>query len=143
MNPVNGAVGLLWTGNWHVCQSSVETVLRGGALGPLSDSVDNALLSDQSVISRRPKKIRPSSTLDDHHHDDDAEYGFSPSDLDLCLMVSRNSNSNSNSSSKMVENRRAATPSEESDTTTLASSSADSSLGEGSNTRSNLLRLFM
>ncbi|XP_071717145.1 LOB domain-containing protein 38-like [Rutidosis leptorrhynchoides] len=32
VNPVNGAVGLLWTGNWHVCQSAVETVLRGGSI---------------------------------------------------------------------------------------------------------------
>ncbi|CAN0863758.1 LOB domain-containing protein 38 [Linum grandiflorum] len=32
VNPVNGAVGLLWTGNWHVCQTAVETVLRGGSL---------------------------------------------------------------------------------------------------------------
>ncbi|OIV93487.1 hypothetical protein TanjilG_11069 [Lupinus angustifolius] len=35
VNPVNGAVGLLWTGNWHVCQAAVETVLRGGTLTPL------------------------------------------------------------------------------------------------------------
>ncbi|KAL4555849.1 hypothetical protein LXL04_038479 [Taraxacum kok-saghyz] len=32
VNPVNGAVGLLWTGNWHVCESAVETVLRGGSI---------------------------------------------------------------------------------------------------------------
>ncbi|XP_038999936.1 LOB domain-containing protein 38-like [Hibiscus syriacus] len=32
VNPVNGAVGLLWTGNWRVCQAAVETVLRGGTL---------------------------------------------------------------------------------------------------------------
>ncbi|KAK4476981.1 hypothetical protein RD792_016182 [Penstemon davidsonii] len=32
VNPVNGAVGLLGMGNWHVCQSAVETVLRGGVL---------------------------------------------------------------------------------------------------------------
>lgn len=38
VNPVNGAVGLLWTGNWHVCQAAVETVLRGGTLRPLSDA---------------------------------------------------------------------------------------------------------
>ncbi|KAL5753119.1 hypothetical protein ACOSP7_023288 [Xanthoceras sorbifolium] len=37
VNPVNGAVGLLWTGNWQVCQAAVETVLRGGALRPMSD----------------------------------------------------------------------------------------------------------
>ncbi|OAY76541.1 LOB domain-containing protein 39 [Ananas comosus] len=37
INPVNGAVGLLWTGNWHLCQAAVETVLRGGSLRPLPD----------------------------------------------------------------------------------------------------------
>lgn len=37
INPVNGAVGLLWTGNWHECQAAVETVLRGGTLCPVSE----------------------------------------------------------------------------------------------------------
>ncbi|KAF7135709.1 hypothetical protein RHSIM_Rhsim08G0094900 [Rhododendron simsii] len=37
VNPVNGAVGLLWTGNWHLCQAAVQTVLRGGALRPLPE----------------------------------------------------------------------------------------------------------
>ncbi|GMN34391.1 hypothetical protein TIFTF001_004656 [Ficus carica] len=37
VNPVNGAVGLLWTGNWHVCQAAVETVLRGGTLRPMPE----------------------------------------------------------------------------------------------------------
>ncbi|XP_028767723.1 LOB domain-containing protein 38-like [Neltuma alba] len=37
INPVNGAVGLLWTGNWHLCQSGVQRVLYGGALTPLPD----------------------------------------------------------------------------------------------------------
>ncbi|XP_054809818.1 LOB domain-containing protein 38-like [Prosopis cineraria] len=37
VNPVNGAVGLLWTGNWHVCQAAVETVLRGGTLKPMPE----------------------------------------------------------------------------------------------------------
>ncbi|GJX67324.1 LOB domain-containing protein 37-like protein [Tanacetum coccineum] len=32
VNPINGAVGLLWTGNWHVCQSAVATILRGGSI---------------------------------------------------------------------------------------------------------------
>ncbi|KAL4398462.1 hypothetical protein AHAS_Ahas01G0294300 [Arachis hypogaea] len=32
VNPVNGDVGLLWTGNWHMCQAAVETVLQGGSL---------------------------------------------------------------------------------------------------------------
>uniref|UniRef100_A0A6N2LR92 LOB domain-containing protein n=1 Tax=Salix viminalis TaxID=40686 RepID=A0A6N2LR92_SALVM len=37
VNPVNGAVGLLWARNWHVCQAAVETVLRGGTLSPMPD----------------------------------------------------------------------------------------------------------
>ncbi|CAH8384326.1 unnamed protein product [Eruca vesicaria subsp. sativa] len=37
VNPVNGAVGLLWTGNWNLCQAAVETVLRGGSLKPIPE----------------------------------------------------------------------------------------------------------
>ncbi|KAJ0248839.1 LOB domain-containing protein 38 [Hirschfeldia incana] len=37
VNPVNGAVGLLWTGNWSVCQAAVETVLRGDSLKPIPE----------------------------------------------------------------------------------------------------------
>lgn len=37
INQVHGAVGLLWTGNWHLCQAAVETVLRGGSIGPLPE----------------------------------------------------------------------------------------------------------
>lgn len=37
VNPVNGAVGLLWTGNWSICQAAVETVLRGGSLRPMPE----------------------------------------------------------------------------------------------------------
>ncbi|XP_044509411.1 LOB domain-containing protein 38-like isoform X1 [Mangifera indica] len=37
VNTVSGAVGLLLTGNWHVCQTAVETVLCGGELHPLPD----------------------------------------------------------------------------------------------------------
>ncbi|KAK9678477.1 hypothetical protein RND81_11G214100 [Saponaria officinalis] len=37
VNPVSGAVGLLWTGNWQLCQAAVETVLRGGTLRPIPE----------------------------------------------------------------------------------------------------------
>ncbi|CAH1421997.1 unnamed protein product [Lactuca virosa] len=30
VNPVNGAIGLLSSGNWHICQAAVRTVLDGG-----------------------------------------------------------------------------------------------------------------
>lgn len=42
VNPVNGAVGLLWTGNWHICQAAVETVLRGGTLRPIPELCDSS-----------------------------------------------------------------------------------------------------
>ncbi|XVF36400.1 hypothetical protein REPUB_Repub19eG0055300 [Reevesia pubescens] len=35
VNPVNGAVGLLSSGNWHICEAAVDTVLQGGALRPI------------------------------------------------------------------------------------------------------------
>ncbi|KAK4860497.1 hypothetical protein QYF36_024984 [Acer negundo] len=54
VNPVDGAVGLLSTGNWHVCQAAVETVLGGGALqrpisGVLKPSRDGSSESFYSV----------------------------------------------------------------------------------------------
>ncbi|KAL3538811.1 hypothetical protein ACH5RR_002177 [Cinchona calisaya] len=39
VNPVSGVVGLLWTGNWQLCQSAVETVLRGGLLRPMMEDL--------------------------------------------------------------------------------------------------------
>lgn len=133
INPVHGAVGLLWTGNWHVCKSAVETVLQGGALGPLAESLGGAAAADQSVDnaseytvnrfmgwqrSRSRPKRRPFNV-------EDAEDSMSP-DLDLCLVA------------------KPRAPSEESETTTLASSSSadnlDSSLGGGTRT---VLRLFI
>ncbi|KAM0000860.1 putative transcription factor AS2-LOB family [Helianthus debilis subsp. tardiflorus] len=39
MNPVNGAVGLLWTGNWNLCQSAVTTVLQGRTVQAMPELV--------------------------------------------------------------------------------------------------------
>ncbi|KAK3020754.1 hypothetical protein RJ639_047882 [Escallonia herrerae] len=39
VNPVNGAIGLMSTGNWQVCQAAVETVLAGGKLSPLMPEI--------------------------------------------------------------------------------------------------------
>lgn len=70
INPVNGAVGLLWTGNWHECQAAVETVLRTGTLRPVyefhstspgfngvSDSSNTFKHGNQGSTSR-PKRRR-------------------------------------------------------------------------------------
>ncbi|KAF8780018.1 hypothetical protein HU200_001981 [Digitaria exilis] len=34
LNPVYGSVGLLWSGNWQLCQTAVESVLRGMPIAP-------------------------------------------------------------------------------------------------------------
>ncbi|XP_073126996.1 LOB domain-containing protein 37-like [Henckelia pumila] len=56
VNPVNGAVGLLWTGNWHVCQAAVETVLRGGALKPIQQIFGDE--SDPDASSECPNMFK-------------------------------------------------------------------------------------
>ncbi|KAJ0025680.1 hypothetical protein Pint_08658 [Pistacia integerrima] len=50
INPVDGAVGLLSSGNWHLCQAAVETVLAGGTLRPISghNGVLKANCTDES-----------------------------------------------------------------------------------------------
>ncbi|KAM7280148.1 hypothetical protein ACFE04_007282 [Oxalis oulophora] len=40
VNPVNGAIGLLSTGNWHVCETAVQTVLNGGVIRRLPLNLD-------------------------------------------------------------------------------------------------------
>ncbi|GJN11166.1 hypothetical protein PR202_ga29339 [Eleusine coracana subsp. coracana] len=40
INPVGGAVGLLGSGSWHLCQAAVDTVLRGGGIRPMQQEVD-------------------------------------------------------------------------------------------------------
>ncbi|XP_010531582.1 PREDICTED: LOB domain-containing protein 39 [Tarenaya hassleriana] len=77
VNPVNGAVGLLWTGNWHVCQAAMETVLRGGSLRPIPELLSTGspppfMATDQaSKIStsmwRLPRKDGSTDDNPSHH----------------------------------------------------------------------------
>lgn len=66
VNPVNGAVGLLWTGNWQLCQAAVDTVLRGGLLRPMTDKTppidsEDASVADSSVHISRLKDLMVNS----------------------------------------------------------------------------------
>ncbi|KAK6130820.1 hypothetical protein DH2020_035443 [Rehmannia glutinosa] len=54
VDPVNGAVGLLSAGNWHICQAAVETVLAGGALRPLSVGILRPL-EESEAFACKPK----------------------------------------------------------------------------------------
>ncbi|KAI9118640.1 hypothetical protein K1719_010972 [Acacia pycnantha] len=43
VNPVSGAVGLLWSGNWHLCEAAVQTILAGGVLQPQPETFHGLL----------------------------------------------------------------------------------------------------
>ncbi|XP_057960323.1 LOB domain-containing protein 37-like [Malania oleifera] len=131
VNPVNGAVGLLWTGNWHMCQAAVETVLRGGTLRPMPDLLpgfpaphadeasevactDMCRLRDPNSTSRSNSNKLPKRKCSDVE-----SARCPPADLDLCLTASY-------LATDAPEKRRPGTPSmnsEESATTTCFESS--------------------
>ncbi|KAK9285999.1 hypothetical protein L1049_025202 [Liquidambar formosana] len=136
VNPVNGAVGLLWSGNWHVCQAAVETVLRGGALQPLPDllgGVPSPESDDASEVTctdmwklRDPTSNSQSKSPPKRKRYDELSKS-SPADLDLRLTPSFPTKTSF--TRFPTEKRRAATPSmnsEESVTTT----SFESGLGD-------------
>ncbi|KAF3435538.1 hypothetical protein FNV43_RR22627 [Rhamnella rubrinervis] len=134
VNPVNGVVGLLWTGNWKVCQSAVETVLLGGALDPLPEYMAGSgggggNDSDRHACSEHcHKKQRHSVTMDVLA---ESQSAVAADELQLCLMMAK---------------PREGTPSGESGTTTLGSSSANCttiSSGHEEGSRRQLLGLFI
>lgn len=122
MNPVNGVVGLLRTGNWHVCQAAVETVLGGGEVCNVAEK-----------------------TSDIHHGDHDQQLCVSPVDLDLCLTPRLNITRMEEVGGGIRKRRRSTnstaretTPSEESETTTLGSN-----YSSGTGERKTTLKLFL
>lgn len=63
VNPVNGAVGLLWTGNWDVCQASVDAVLQGGILRPVVNLTDGfSIMPKLGDLSETDVKVEDSVT---------------------------------------------------------------------------------
>ncbi|KAL7589699.1 hypothetical protein Lser_V15G37384 [Lactuca serriola] len=59
VNPVNRAVRLLWTGNQHICESAVETVLRDGSINPMPE-----LFSFGSTQVRYPIQVFEEANID-------------------------------------------------------------------------------
>ncbi|KAI9128152.1 hypothetical protein K1719_001145 [Acacia pycnantha] len=136
INPVNGAVGLLRTGNWHLCQMAVELVLRGSELSPLPPdfSVGSVAAEDDglgsainSCTNRRDMEAERSSMVLKRKV-------MSGSNMDDDL---KNFGTRHQRMPERAKKHRAATPStEESETTTFGSG-----LQQGSAQR-RLLRLF-
>ncbi|KAK1433427.1 hypothetical protein QVD17_10337 [Tagetes erecta] len=52
VNPVNGAIGLLSTGNWHLCEAGVKTVLAGGTPTALVNSSQIPVTDERSGVSQ-------------------------------------------------------------------------------------------
>ncbi|CAL9054441.1 unnamed protein product [Musa banksii] len=75
INPVGGAVGLLCTGNWHLCQAAVNAVLNGDALAPLPSHPTTGSFPPTPVSdAKRRSAASPSSSS-----------AFFPRDMDLWL----------------------------------------------------------
>ncbi|KAL5559154.1 hypothetical protein UlMin_035365 [Ulmus minor] len=87
VNPVNGAVGLLSSGNWHACQAAVETVLSGGVLRPipgvLTPKLDETSESFPADACMLPNLYFPSQPS---VYDREQEQEQSPFDFGLSLM---------------------------------------------------------
>ncbi|KAK4773755.1 hypothetical protein SAY87_028774 [Trapa incisa] len=86
VNPVNGAVGLMWTGNWKICQAAVETVLRGGTLQPMPELLGGSAPEEADDISTCLTEIWSSRSQASPKRKRTAEDGIKPTiDLDLRL----------------------------------------------------------
>lgn len=161
VNPVNGAVGLLWTGNWQICQTAVETVLRGGTLRPISDVMNGTEIQtfDQSddlsvsIQAQQPNfstmEMKKIIKLDDNHHNSNNNNNLYPSsrslakpskrkvftqtDLDLSLTTSTSGGSGIVNHHHRPEKRRSSSPSmnSEESVTTSLDSSVERRVSRG------------
>ncbi|GFP99603.1 LOB domain-containing protein 38 [Phtheirospermum japonicum] len=123
VNPVNGAVGLMWTGNWHVCQSAVETVLRGSVLPALPESFPGSEGNyENDLYGTRDLNMRLKREGFDIDNNNEG--------LPVRMTAGR----------RRTEKRRPASPSDESETTTLESGSVSRQDLQQNETK--LLRLF-
>lgn len=148
MNPVNGVVGLLWTGNWNVCRAAVETVLRGGVLQAqlefLGGQVRMLELANPSKAKAGNNNNCVSTPQDpcllgyNKKGASDKVENLQQLDLDLCLTAGLQRRTEIDGGRRR---KRAATPStEESEMTSLGSSN---SCGTEGGDQRKILRLFV
>ncbi|PKA53646.1 LOB domain-containing protein 38 [Apostasia shenzhenica] len=104
VNPVTGAVGLLLSGNWHLCQSAVETVLRGGTLHPLPAGDSSEIEGDGQIYTHQRTGLSSFSASKRPKIDPVGKLPAPPCDLDLCLTPR-------STVSSIKEKKRPATPS--------------------------------
>lgn len=117
VNPVNGAVGLLWTGNWHVCQAAVDTVLRGGVLRPMTEKPppEDDTVQENNVHISRLKDLMINSSRSKRNN------GLEDDEIDGGLGLNLTSSFPARMTAGGRVKRRAPSPEEESETTTSES----------------------
>ncbi|CAD6332590.1 unnamed protein product [Miscanthus lutarioriparius] len=65
VNPVYGAVGLLWSGTWHMCQDAVEAVLKGAPI--VQVSADDAAAAAGPPINAAAAAAAAAAAYDIRH----------------------------------------------------------------------------
>ncbi|KAH7516533.1 hypothetical protein FEM48_Zijuj10G0145100 [Ziziphus jujuba var. spinosa] len=66
VNPINGSVGLLWSGNWTKCQAAVDAVLAGSPIDGTDATASNRSLSLNACDIRHVAR-EPSWAASDHN----------------------------------------------------------------------------
>ncbi|CAI9786278.1 unnamed protein product [Fraxinus pennsylvanica] len=141
VNPVNGAVGLLWGGNWHVCQSAVETVLCGGVLQPLPEFSG---FSQPPEFDERSEDLYGSKDLNLRLKRNGLDNTSQDLDLGLKAGFPARMTAGGRNNRRTVKRRLASPPSDKSETTTLESGLMyDQELQHHDGHETKLLRLFV
>lgn len=89
INPVGGVVGLLWTGNWQLCQSAAETLLCGRSRSthvvtpPPTQTTAPSQVS--TISSPRGPSPRSSSNCRQRSSNATGSSSFKPTTFDLSL----------------------------------------------------------
>ncbi|XP_072968613.1 LOB domain-containing protein 40-like [Typha angustifolia] len=82
VNPIYGAVGLLWSGKWDACQAAVQAVLRGEALVPVACDIrhDADKVPKSRATARSKRRPEAASHLSEEEEEEEEVVG-----LDLTL----------------------------------------------------------
>ncbi|XVF61312.1 hypothetical protein PTKIN_Ptkin08bG0120400 [Pterospermum kingtungense] len=159
VNLVNGAVGLLWTWNWHVCQAVVEIVLQGGTLREMFELIAQTPASDEASEAtytnmwKLQETITTTTNLNSSCRFSNSRSKVLPkrkrveivkntrsSDLDLCLITARFTGK------RLPDNRQSGSPYmnfDDSITTTCYESGFADQQGKGRGASNKLLNLFV